>query len=117
MFDYTPVAEIVTRNYLRNTSEARWIISTSQAHDGTVTANAAVYTPDMTRNRAFMSTTVDPTPDGITAVIDAVKRVCKPALAWDVVTLTDADGAEWILTPDAWPEIVRIALDRAKISY
>lgn len=117
MFDYTHVAEIVTHNYTNGYSDARWIISASQAHDGTVIANAAVYTPDMTRNRAFVSTTVNPTPDGVTAVVNAVKQVCKPALGWDVVTLTDADGAEWILTPDAWPEIVRVALNRANISY
>lgn len=119
MFDYTHIAEIVTHNYLACEDDARWIISARQIADGTIFAMAQAYTPNMCKRRFTETVSVDPMDfsDGLTAVTAAVKQVSKTPLAWDCVTLTDAQGSEWLITPNAWPNIVRIALDLAGITY
>lgn len=119
MFDYTPVAEIVTHNYLTREDDAVWSVSVQQAADGTITALANAYTPDQRRCRMSVSHEVESSDytDGISAVVAAVRGVCEAPLSWDCVTLTDAQGSEWILTPAAWPEIVRVALDCAGVTY
>lgn len=119
MFDYTHVAEIVTHSYLEREDDARWSVSVRQSSDGTITATANAYAPDMSRHRMSVSNEVTPSDytDGISAVVAAVRGVCKAPLLWDCVTLTDAQGCEWILTPAAWPEIIRVALDSAGVTY
>lgn len=119
MFYYTPVAEITTHDYLEREDDALWCISVQQTADATIIATANAYTPDMCRCRMSVSHDVTPSDysDAISAVVAAVRGVCKAPLAWDCVTLTDAQGCEWMLTPAAWSEIIRVALDRAGVTY
>lgn len=119
MFDYTAIAEITTHNYIACEDDARWIISAHQTADGTILATVNAYSPDMLKHRLTETVAVDPADfsDGLTALTAAVRQVSKTPLAWDCVNLTDAQGSEWILTASAWPEIVRIALEVADVTY